>query len=75
MTAPEKHLTDQATARGADFGRQVTLLELVDRLLEKGVVLDGQVTLAVADVDLVYIGLRALISSVSSLQTPDQPPS
>jgi hypothetical protein len=46
----------------------VTLLELLDRLLDKGVVLHGDVTLAVADIDLVYIGLRAVVSSVSTLQ-------
>jgi hypothetical protein len=46
----------------------VTLLELLDRLLDKGVVLHGDITLAVADIDLVYIGLRAVVSSVSTLQ-------
>jgi hypothetical protein len=49
----------------------VTLLELLDRLLDKGVVLHGDVTLAVADIDLVYIGLRAVVSSVSTLQERD----
>jgi hypothetical protein len=47
--------------------QQVTLLELVDRVLNKGVVLSGDVTLAVADVDLVYVGLRVLLSSVGTL--------
>jgi gas vesicle structural protein len=46
----------------------VTLLELVDRLVDKGVVLHGDITLAVADIDLIYVGLRALISSVSALE-------
>jgi gas vesicle structural protein len=49
----------------------VTLLELLDRLLDKGVMLHGDITLAVADIDLVYIGLRAVVSSVSSLQRGD----
>jgi hypothetical protein len=40
----------------------------VDRLLAKGVVLHADITLAVADIDLIYVGLRALISSVSSLE-------
>jgi hypothetical protein len=47
---------------------EVTLVELVDRVLNKGVVLTGDVTLAVADVDLVYVGLRLLLSSVSTLE-------
>jgi gas vesicle structural protein len=47
---------------------EVTLVELVDRLVDKGVVLHGDITLAVADIDLIYVGLRALISSVSGLE-------
>jgi hypothetical protein len=47
---------------------QVTLLELVDRVLNNGVVLSGDITLSVADVDLVYVGLRVLLSSVATLE-------
>lgn len=46
--------------------RDVTLLELVDRILDKGVVLSGDITLSVAGVDLVYIGLRALLASAET---------
>jgi hypothetical protein len=48
--------------------QEVTLLELVDRVLNKGVVLTGDVTLSVADVDLVYVGLRVLLASVGTLE-------
>jgi gas vesicle structural protein len=51
--------------------QDVTLLELVDRVLNKGVVLTGDITLAVADVDLVYVGLRVLLASVSTLEQLD----
>ncbi len=44
----------------------VTLVDLVDRLLDRGVVISGDVTIAVADVDLIYLGLRALLSSVET---------
>jgi hypothetical protein len=47
---------------------QVTLVDLVDRVLNKGVVLTGDLTLAVADVDLVYVGLRVLLASVPTLE-------
>jgi hypothetical protein len=47
---------------------QVTLLELVDRVLNKGVVLTGDIMLSVADVDLVYVGLRVLLASVGTLE-------
>jgi gas vesicle structural protein len=48
---------------------QVTLLDLVDRVLNTGVVLTGDLTLAVADVDLVYVGLRLLLASMSTLES------
>ena len=50
------------------LAHQVTLLELVDRVLNKGVVLSGDITLSVADVDLVYVGLRVLLASVGTLE-------
>lgn len=46
----------------------VSLLDLVDRLLDGGVVIGGDITLAVADVDLVYVGLRALVASVETIE-------
>jgi hypothetical protein len=48
--------------------RDVSLLDLVDRLLDGGVVIHGDITLAVADVDLLYVGLRALVSSVETIE-------
>lgn len=56
------------TASQGDIARQreVALVDLVDRLLAGGVVLGGDITLSVADVDLVYVGLRALITSVAT---------
>lgn len=50
----------------------VTLLELVDRVLNKGVVLSGDIMLSVADVDLVYVGLRVLLTSVATLDEQQQ---
>jgi hypothetical protein len=47
---------------------QVTLVELVDRVLNKGVVLAGDITLSVANVDLVYVGLRVVLASVGTLE-------
>lgn len=48
--------------------REVALVDLVDRLLAGGVVLSGDITLSIADIDLVYVGLRALISSVDAAE-------
>lgn len=46
--------------------RDVTLLELLDRALHKGVILWGDVTLSVADVDLIFVGLKVLLCSVET---------
>jgi len=47
--------------------QEVTLLELLDRLLDKGVVIVGDLVISVANVNLIYVGLRVLISSVETL--------
>lgn len=51
-----------------DLQRQVTLLDLVDRVIDKGAVVRGQVVLAVADVDLVKLDLNLLLASVEALE-------
>jgi hypothetical protein len=48
---------------------QVALVDLLDRLLATGVVLAGDVTLSIADIDLVHISLRAMVSSTSTLMS------
>ncbi|MER6471647.1 gas vesicle protein [Streptomyces collinus] len=45
--------------------REIALVDLLDRLLAGGVVITGDITLRIADVDLVRIDLNALISSVN----------
>jgi hypothetical protein len=52
----------------ASLRDRLTLVELVDRVLNKGVVVSGDITLSVANVDLVYVGLRLLLASAATLQ-------
>ena len=47
--------------------REVTLLELLDRILDKGVVIAGDLVISVADVDLIYLGLKVILTSVDTL--------
>ncbi len=42
------------------------LVDVLDRLLDAGVVVDGQIVLSLAGVDLVHVGLRALVASVET---------
>ena len=52
--------------RELDGGEQVALCELLDRVLNKGVVVSGQVTISVADVDLIYLGLQLVLTSLET---------
>lgn len=49
--------------------KNVTLLEVLDRVLNKGVVISGDIVISVADVDLIYLGLKVLLSSVETMET------
>lgn len=46
----------------------VTLVDAVDHLLNRGVLVSGRTTLSLAGVDLVYVGLNLLLSSVQTLR-------
>lgn len=48
--------------------QQLTLLDLLDRILDKGVIIYGDITISVADVDLIYLGLRVLLSSTETAE-------
>jgi len=51
----------------AALGQDVSLLDLLDRVIDNGVVLAGDVTISVADVDLIYLGVRLLLAPVERL--------
>lgn len=51
-----------------DDAERLTLCEALDRILNKGAVITGDLTISVADIDLIYVGLRILISSAGALQ-------
>jgi hypothetical protein len=45
---------------------QLALGELLNSVLDKGVVISGQVTISIADIDLLTLDLRLLLSSVQT---------
>ncbi len=49
-------------------GRDVAIADLLDRALNKGVVLWGEATISLAGVDLIYVGLRVLVASLETAQ-------
>ncbi len=60
----QKNITTEQIARN----QRVTLLELLDRLLDRGVMVKGEILLSVADIDLVYLNLGLLLSSVKTVE-------
>jgi len=68
MHKPIKTSQDINTCTELRKRERVTLLEILDRVLEKGVVISGDVVISVADVDLVYLGLKVLLSSVETME-------
>jgi len=48
--------------------KDVTFLEILDRVLDKGVVISGDLVISLAEIDLIYVGLKVLISSVETME-------
>jgi hypothetical protein len=46
----------------------VALLETLDHLLNRGLVIAGEITISVANIDLIFIGLNVMVSSVETAQ-------
>lgn len=44
----------------------ISLCEALDRVLNTGVVVTGEVVISVADVDLIYLGLQLTLTSVET---------
>jgi gas vesicle structural protein len=51
----------------APSDNEVSLLELADRLLNRGVVITGEAVISVAGVDLIYLGLNVVLTAVENL--------
>jgi hypothetical protein len=45
----------------------VSLLDVIDHVLNQGIVLSGELTLGVADIDLIYVRLLALVCSADRI--------
>lgn len=59
-------MTDLTT--GLDAEGRLGLVELVNRVLDRGAVISGDVLISVAGVDLIYVGLRVVITSAETMR-------
>ncbi len=46
----------------------LSLVELVNRVLDRGVVVSGEVVISVAGVDLIYLGLNLVLASAETMR-------
>lgn len=51
----------------AQMEKEMTLLELLDRLIDKGIVIYGDLVISIANIDLIYLGVRLVLGSVDKL--------
>ena len=51
----------------ADETQEITLLETLDHLLDRGVVIAGEATISIGDVDLLYLGLNIVLANVDAV--------
>ena len=63
MTSPTR-----AAARDVLETTEDSMLDLVDNLLNRGVVISGEVMLGLAGVDLVYVRLQAILCSADQVE-------
>jgi len=49
------------------------LCEVLDRVLNKGAVIHGDITISVADIDLLYVGLRLIVTSIETAMREGTP--
>ena len=73
LRAPRTSPRPRQVARVIDDAES-TLLDLIDNLLNKGVMLNADVILALANVDLIYIRLSALLCAADRVITPFRQP-
>ncbi len=69
---------EQITLGGSDDGNETSLLDILDHVLNAGVVVHGSLVISLAGVDLVYVGLNVILTSVETatrqLGWPAEPP-
>lgn len=47
---------------------QLALLETLDHLLDRGVIIAGEAVISIGDVDLLYLGLNVVLANVDAVK-------
>jgi len=70
MPRPSKRVMPPAVAARIFAAPDSTLVDVLDHLLNTGVMLNGDVTLGVAGVDLIYLRLSSIVCAADRLLSP-----
>ncbi len=65
MTSPFEQMLIKSDVEQLEEA-DLSLLETLDHVLNKGLVVAGEITISVADVDLIFLGVNVLVSSVET---------
>jgi hypothetical protein len=65
MTSPFDRLLIESDVEQLEQA-DLSLLETLDHVLNRGLVIAGEITISVADIDLIFVGLNVLVSSVET---------
>lgn len=60
-------MTEELEFTGFDEDEELSLLETLNHVLDKGVVVAGDITISVANIDLIFVNLNALLGSVETV--------
>jgi hypothetical protein len=55
-----------------DNEQELSLLETIDHLLDRGVVIAGEAVISIGDVDLLYLGLNVVLANVDAVMRVSQ---
>ncbi len=74
MPTDTKTIASLAAAPRLTLGdaQRPSLCDVLDRVLNKGAVIDGEATISVAGIDLVYLGLRLVLTSIETARRRSQ---
>jgi gas vesicle structural protein len=62
-------MTEQLPSQ-SDLNAEMSLAELVNRVLDRGALITGEVTISVAGIDLIYVGLQIAIAAAETVNVP-----
>ena len=65
-------MTNSRLEAELEGGEQLVLSDLINRVLDKGVMINSHITISIADIDLIQLDLKLLISSVATLDRRDR---